>query len=160
MTKLNISRAAKAVGKNRKTIQNHIKKGKISYEIDSDGNKVIDISELQRAYGELKEATQPYSVSKSAKNGQQYAPEITQLLQQQISDLKQEVKEARQEKEQDREEYKRREERLYHLLEDKREAHQPQNMISPKALWAFISICVVITAIPFVAWFLLDFLKQ
>lgn len=53
MAKLNLSQAAKAVGKNRVTIWRHINSGKVSAERDRDGNPFIDTSELLRAYGEL-----------------------------------------------------------------------------------------------------------
>ena len=53
MTKLNISRASRATGKNRTTLYRHIESGKLSSEKDGTGNTVIDVSELQRVYGEL-----------------------------------------------------------------------------------------------------------
>ena len=51
--KLNITDAAKAIGKPRSTLYRHIKKGKISSDEDGQGNTVIDVSELQRVYGKL-----------------------------------------------------------------------------------------------------------
>lgn len=54
MAKLNLSQAAKAVGKNRVTIWRHINSGKLSAEKDRDGNPLVDTSELLRVYGELK----------------------------------------------------------------------------------------------------------
>ncbi len=54
MTKLNLSQAAKAVGKNRVTLWRHINTGKLSAERDRDGNPLVDTSELLRVYGELK----------------------------------------------------------------------------------------------------------
>lgn len=54
MTKLNISEAARATGKNRTTLYRHIKSGKLSSEKDATDNPVIDVSELQRVYGDLK----------------------------------------------------------------------------------------------------------
>lgn len=54
MTKLNLSQAAKVVGKNRVTLWRHINAGKLSAERDRDGNPLVDTSELLRVYGELK----------------------------------------------------------------------------------------------------------
>lgn len=60
--KLNISEAARASNKSRKTLYRHMKSGKLSYENDTLGNRVIDVSELHRVYqdiemGELKSDT-------------------------------------------------------------------------------------------------------
>jgi hypothetical protein len=54
MPKLNMSQAARAAGKSRKTLYRHIDAGKLSVEKDATDNPVIDVSELQRVYGELK----------------------------------------------------------------------------------------------------------
>ena len=51
--KMNISQAAKAVGKSRKTLYRHIDAGKISVEKDATDSPVIDVSELQRVYGRV-----------------------------------------------------------------------------------------------------------
>lgn len=59
MAKLNLSQAAKAVGKNRTTIWRHINSGKLSYERDRDGMPFVDTSELIRVYGELKQGATP-----------------------------------------------------------------------------------------------------
>jgi hypothetical protein len=54
MAKLNLSQAAKVVGRNRTTLWRHINSGKLSSERDRDGNPWVDTSELMRVYGELK----------------------------------------------------------------------------------------------------------
>ena len=51
--KMNISQAAKAVGKSRKTLYRHIDAGKVSVEKDATDSPVIDVSELQRVYGKV-----------------------------------------------------------------------------------------------------------
>lgn len=53
MSKLNISEAARATDKPRSTIQRNIKKGVLSAEKDATGRTVIDMSELQRVFGNL-----------------------------------------------------------------------------------------------------------
>lgn len=51
--KLNKSRAAKAAGISRTTLNKDIETGKVSPEKDGRNRIVIDVSELQRAYGEV-----------------------------------------------------------------------------------------------------------
>lgn len=48
--KLTVTQAAEAVNKSRKTLYRHMNSGKLSYEDDMLGNRVIDVSELQRVY--------------------------------------------------------------------------------------------------------------
>ena len=61
MAKLNLSQAAKVVGRNRTTLWRHINIGKLSSEKDRDGNPWVDTSELMRVYGELKTVATPNS---------------------------------------------------------------------------------------------------
>lgn len=51
--KMNVTDAAKAVGKSRKTLYRHMDKGQLSYDEDATGNRVIDVSELQRVYNKV-----------------------------------------------------------------------------------------------------------
>lgn len=46
-----ISESARITGKTRDTIRSHIKKSKLSFELDINGNKRIERSELMRVYG-------------------------------------------------------------------------------------------------------------
>ena len=50
--KYNISQAAKIAGITRPTLRNHIKEKPISVEVDENGHKNIDASELIRVYGD------------------------------------------------------------------------------------------------------------
>ncbi len=59
MAKVNLSKAAKLVNKNRTTIWRHIKSGRLSSEKDRDGMPMVDTSELLRVYGELYEDATP-----------------------------------------------------------------------------------------------------
>ena len=52
---VSISEAAVLVSKSPKTLYADIKKGKLSVTKDSDGQKVVAISELIRVYGEIKQ---------------------------------------------------------------------------------------------------------
>ncbi len=51
MAKVGAQRAAELTGKSKSTIQRAMNSGKISFEIDANGRRVIDVSELERAFG-------------------------------------------------------------------------------------------------------------
>ena len=55
MAKVSISEAARLTGKSRVTIHRHIEKGTLSRERDGTGNPVLDLAELERVYGGLKQ---------------------------------------------------------------------------------------------------------
>ncbi len=55
MAKVGAQRAATLTGKSKSTIQRAMKSGKISFDIDANGRRVIDVSELERAFGLKKE---------------------------------------------------------------------------------------------------------
>ena len=76
MAKLNLSQAAKAVGKSRVTLWRHINTGKLSAERDHDGNPLVDTSELLRVYGELKINATPGN----SKKKQHETPSYDELL--------------------------------------------------------------------------------
>ena len=50
-TQFNISESAEIAGISRMTLNRHIKAGKITPQLDSDGNKYLDISQLIQTYG-------------------------------------------------------------------------------------------------------------
>lgn len=54
MAKLGIQEAAELSGKTKATIQRAMNSGRISFELDETGEKVIDMSELERVYGPFK----------------------------------------------------------------------------------------------------------
>lgn len=51
MAKVGAQRAAELTGRSKSTIQRAMDKGKLSYELDANGRRVIDVSELDRAFG-------------------------------------------------------------------------------------------------------------
>lgn len=51
-TKYSISAASRIIGKSRATVSRHIKAGKLSSELDNNGNKLVEASELIRVYGD------------------------------------------------------------------------------------------------------------
>lgn len=51
MAKVGAQRAAELTGRSKSTIQRAMNMGKISFETDRNGRRVIDVSELERAFG-------------------------------------------------------------------------------------------------------------
>lgn len=51
MAKVGSQRAAELTGKSKSTIQRAMNNGKLSYELDNNKRKVIDVSELERVFG-------------------------------------------------------------------------------------------------------------
>lgn len=101
-------------GVSRRTIQNHIKQGRVSCELDEQGNKVIDAAELIRVYGELRD---PFACGMShtpVHDLQNDAPDLTPLLQQRVKDLERYLEFL----ERDREERLKREEQFYREKEE------------------------------------------
>lgn len=63
MAKVGAQRAADLTGRSKSTIQRAMNAGKLSFEVDRNGRRVIDVSELDRAFGLL-----PQGVSAGAVN--------------------------------------------------------------------------------------------
>ncbi len=51
MAKVGAQRAAELTNKSKSTIQRAMNSGKLSYDLDPNGRRVIDVSELDRAFG-------------------------------------------------------------------------------------------------------------
>lgn len=51
MAKVGAQRAAELTGRSKSTIQRAMNTGKLSYEMDANGRRLIDVSELERALG-------------------------------------------------------------------------------------------------------------
>jgi len=51
MAKVGAQRGAVLTGKSKSTIQRAMNSGKLSYELDQNGRRVIDVSELERVFG-------------------------------------------------------------------------------------------------------------
>jgi hypothetical protein len=69
--RLNVSRAAKAAGVARSTLNKHIEDGKVSVTRDATGKPFVDIAELERVYGRVDMA----ALSESVAGGQSETPE-------------------------------------------------------------------------------------
>jgi hypothetical protein len=61
MTQLSLSAAARAVGISRSTLHEHIAAGKVSVQIDGQGRRTVDTSELLRVYGQLAGASDTFA---------------------------------------------------------------------------------------------------
>ena len=53
MAKVGAQRAAELTGRSKSTVQRSMNSGKLSFEIDGNGRRLIDVSELDRVFGLL-----------------------------------------------------------------------------------------------------------
>lgn len=88
MAKISVAEAAKLTGKSVKTIYRHIDTGKLSSSQNDNGSKSIDISELQRVYGNLSMAIENVTNSQLSEVENQNDNQMRQLLQQENEMLK------------------------------------------------------------------------
>lgn len=65
MAKVGAQRAAELTGKSKSTIQRAMNSGKLSYEMDNNDRRVIDVSELERVFG-LKSQTEGKATSSAS----------------------------------------------------------------------------------------------
>lgn len=75
MSKVGPQRAAEMTGRSKSTIQRAMNTGKLSFEIDSAGRRVIDVSELERVFGLAPEEETP-DVSQAVKAELQRAADM------------------------------------------------------------------------------------
>jgi len=100
MAKLNISQSARAVGVARITIQRYMAKGKLHWEANGAGKKVIDTAELLRVFGELKsDGDTPNTMKQRSGKIQQDTPEKVLLLEEKVTSLEERITELKQDKE-------------------------------------------------------------
>ena len=59
MAKVGAQRAAALSGKSKSTIQRAMNDGRLSYELDLNGRRVIDVSEIERVYGLKQKPAKP-----------------------------------------------------------------------------------------------------
>lgn len=71
---ISISEAARAAGINRRTLQRAIQSGRLSATVDTAGGRGVDLAELIRAFGPLKEAPQETPRGQGAVMSHQTAP--------------------------------------------------------------------------------------
>lgn len=58
MAKVGAQRAAELTGKSKSTIQRAMNAGKLSFEVDANSRRLIDVSELERVFGLQSQSTQ------------------------------------------------------------------------------------------------------
>ncbi len=63
MAKVGAQRAAELTGRSKSTVQRAMNSGKLSFEIDGNGRRLIDVSELDRVFGMLPQGTETGSAS-------------------------------------------------------------------------------------------------
>lgn len=51
MAKVGAQRAAELTGKSKSTVQRSMNSGKLSFELDQNGRRLVDVSELERVFG-------------------------------------------------------------------------------------------------------------
>ena len=97
MQKVSLQQAVKMTGKSESTLRRDVKKGKVSAVRDDRGHLRFDISELQRAYGELKntgdDAQPTTQANGKAMTGHDTA-EILAIKDNQITDLRNQLEKA------------------------------------------------------------------
>src|ERR1700756_3623637 len=68
MAKVGPQRAAELTGRSKSTIQRAMKTGKLSFEVEEGGRRVIDVAELERAFGLLPQDGGPAKTSSVAED--------------------------------------------------------------------------------------------
>lgn len=87
MSQVNITEAARLVRKNRTTIHRAIVQGKLSVTRDAQGNRLIDLAELQRVYGALKGGATGATAAQATEYSSTLQGADVALLQQQVARL-------------------------------------------------------------------------
>lgn len=78
MAKVGAQRAADLTGRSKSTIQRAMSSGKLSFDVDANGRRLIDISELERAFG-LKPVGKDSPVPRSEEDDMKKAEEIVEM---------------------------------------------------------------------------------
>jgi chromosome segregation ATPase len=63
MAKVGAQRAAELTGRSKSTVQRSMNSGKLSFEVDANGRRLIDVSELDRVFGLLAQSNNVTSFS-------------------------------------------------------------------------------------------------
>ena len=143
MAKLNITQAAKRAGIGRNTLYDHMKKGKVSYEVGDSGKKLIDTSELERVYSTEQNRRTVEKRSEERPIEHDRTLEIEQLLHQQIKALEHQVEDLHQE----RDKLLGIVEKQTLMLEDKREKPEEPEKTKTRPEWLYNPIVVYPVAI-------------
>ena len=90
MQKLSTAEAVKVIPVSESTLRRDLKSGKLSFTTDKNGRKQIDVSELERVYGQL-------TITENQKNGTD-SEKVVSILEEQVTDLKAQLEKANTEK--------------------------------------------------------------
>ena len=90
MQKLSTAEAVKVIPVSESTLRRDLKSGKLSFTTDKNNRKQIDVSELERVYGQL-------TISENQKNATD-SEKVVSLLESQVQDLKAQLDTATEEK--------------------------------------------------------------
>ena len=134
MAKLTAAQALKLLDVSKATLYRDMNGGKVSYEIDKKGRKVIDTAELARVYGELKNPETKETVSQNGSKKRHETDETVSLLKEKIVSLEAQIEtakelenELRQDKQELREMLKIEQQKTKLMLEDKRERQKTED---------------------------------
>lgn len=136
-TRLNMTQAAKAAGVTRRTLYNHINQGKVTASRDDKNNPVIDVSELIRAYGNVKlpEKEIP-SVSHRENTHKNFPNEQLQIMHKELEDLKKAVTLMLEDKTAREDERRRQDEERQTLLEEVRRLNEALEQEKKRGFWS------------------------
>lgn len=97
MPELNATQAAKLYGKSRMTIWRYVTSGRLSSRIGDDGQRLIDLSELIRVFGEPNRPVTPVTVTSTDSDTATVTPPDTAIsdLLEEMRLLREEVRELR-----------------------------------------------------------------
>jgi hypothetical protein len=79
MAKVGAQRAAELTGRSKSTIQRAMNSGKLSFEIDGNGRRLIDASELDRVFGMLPQGGGSTPQESSSQNELQRAADMLEI---------------------------------------------------------------------------------
>ena len=100
MPELNLSQAARLYGKSRMTLHRHCGSGRITSRLSDDGQRLIDLSELIRVYGEPPNRVTPDTPSKPSRRdtpGDTPQSERDDLLLRELQTLREQVTQLQEE---------------------------------------------------------------
>ncbi|QDV79086.1 hypothetical protein [Botrimarina mediterranea] len=123
-TKYSIAAAHRITGKSRTTIAKHLRQGKLSYELDPSGAKLIDGAELARVYGDecdfsAEEGAETPAAGRPAKSDQG-----VQRVQPEVNTLRDRLESEVAERQRERAHYR---EQIEHLQDALKRAQEGQN---------------------------------
>ncbi len=129
-TKFSISQAHRIADKSRTTIAAHLKSGKLAYELDGQGNKLIDATELIRVYGDDCdfERASP-STKPTRKGGQASSSEVRTVVDQQLHTAEQQLATEQDERRREREHLQARIDHLEAALQRAQEGHNRATLL-------------------------------